>query len=251
MKKNLIIVMVVLILSSAGLFAADGDSAYFYADKAADSTESYIALQRDAVATFTNRSGEVVETAEASAEYTLANYGNLIERYVSGDKTIFSLLDNYYDGYVLTPFNDDIKEVSKSYKGTEVVDGTLCNVFSVDIALNENLFFFGATDKGDLIGWDSDEKEADGDMNITIYTDSNDNTLVKQINNYEDLGITQVITYSKVEVDGKKLSLPATVTTTGVVREKAGASYIYDTMRFSITETFSDYVYNKNYTHEF
>lgn len=251
MKKNLIIVMAVLILSSTALFAAAGDSAYFYADKAADSTESYMALKRDAAATYTNRAGEVVETAEASAEYELANYGNLIERYIKGDKNIFTLLDNYYDGYVLTPFNDDIVEVSKTYKGTEDVDGTLCNVYSVDISLYENLFFFDAADKGELLGWDSEEKEPDGDMNITIYTDCSDNTLVKQVNTYEDLGISQVITYSKFNVDGKSVSLPSTVTTTGVIKEKAGEASIYDTQRFSITETFSDYVYNKNYTHEF
>jgi len=249
MKKNLFIVLTLLMVSSASLFAAAGDSAYYYADKAADSNVYYMPTTRDAKVVYSDRSGNEVESSEAVAKYESANYGNLIERYITGDKSIFTLLDDYYDGHVLTPFNDYLQDVSKDYMGTESVNGTLCNVYSVDIALDSNLFFEGTEKSGTLLGWDSTEYCADGDMNILIYVNSSDNTLVKQVNTYSDLGIEQVIEYSKVTVDGKTVSLPSTVTTTGTVKEKCGKASIYDTYRFTITETLSDYVYNKNYTH--
>ena len=258
MKKITLSIMGLLLITST-LFASgssDGKTTWFNANKKADAASYYTPTSRLSEVTYFSLSGEEITSESAEATYSLSNYGNVIKRSISGDSSVYTLLDKIYDGYILTPFEDEIAKLDKEYVGEETVDGVNCDVFSVEVALDKNLFFFGSSNSGEIIGYDSDEDDFDGSMTILIYINKESNEIVKQVATYTsldtlpDLEIVQTTTYSSFDIEGESITLPSTVVTEGSYKEKAGSSSVYDITSFIATENYTSYQYNKNYDHK-
>lgn len=247
MKKVIISLLMVCLLINA-VFASsstEDTKSWFNANKIADSSNEYVATNRNATLSLAN--GEVFE---ASGEYLVVGT-SMLNRDITGSKEVFKLLDTLSDGYVLTPFEDDIVILDKTYLGLETVNGVSCHVFDCDIAVFESIFFYGKTQGGELLG--EDEGSTDKSVNIKLYIDSNTNNIVKEVITYEDLpfltdlSIKQEVTF--LTTNG--INVPENIITTGHFRVRGSKNFsVYDIYDFKIEETQSNFVYMKDYDHE-
>lgn len=247
MKKVIISLLMVCLLINA-VFASGSTKdtkSWFNANKIADSSNEYVATNRNATLSLAN--GEVFE---ASGEYLVVGT-SMLNRDITGSKEVFKLLDTLSDGYVLTPFEDDIVILDKTYLGLETVNGVSCHVFDCDIAVFESIFFYGKTQGGELLG--EDEGSTDKSVNIKLYIDSNTNNIVKEVITYEDLpfltdlSIKQEVTF--LTTNG--INVPENIITTGHFRVRGSKDFsVYDIYDFKIEETQSNFVYMKDYDHE-
>lgn len=246
MKKMVLTVMMALAL--AGCLFASGSTEYtrawFEADKKADASVKYIATERNAVLEL--KDGTVYS---ADASYTLKN-ADLLVRSISGDSEVFALLDTLSDGFVLTPFEDDIIALDKSYVRTEEVDGRACYVYEADAAVFESIFFYGKEQGGELLGYD--EGDTDGSVKLTVWIDAATNEIVKEtvffdeLNALPDLTLTQEVTFTNE--NGQ--NVPSEIITTGHCRISAAKNFpLFEDVDFTITEKLSGYTYMDSYRH--
>ena len=158
MKKIIISVLMVCLMVTT-LFASgstEDTRAWFDANNILDKSSNYVATNREATLTLQN--GKILE---AAATYSVIN-GEIITRTVSGQADVFALLDTLSDGYVLTPFEDDIIMLDKNYIKTEDIDGVQCLVFDCNIAVYDSIFFYNKDQSGELLG--EDENKTDGSV---------------------------------------------------------------------------------------
>lgn len=247
MKKVLILLF--LVLQVAAIAFASGSteetSAWFNANNIADQSVKYVSTERSATISFSNG-----EKLTATAQYKVNN-GDLLTRVITGDKDVFTLLDTYCDGYILTPFEDDIILIDKEYVGKEEVNGINCLVFDCDVAVYESIFFKGKEQGGKLLG--EDDGETDSSVNIKVYISESDNTIVKEVITYKelpfltDLSLKQEVVFQNIN----GINAPESVITTGHFRAKGAKNFsVYDVYDFVVNETLSSYTYMNSYTHE-
>ena len=247
MKKVIISVFMVCLL--VNLVFASGSTeetkSYFNANKIADESAKYVATNRSASLSFSNG-----EEFKASALYSV-NGTSMLKRNITGNIEVFNLLDTLSYGYVLTPFEDDIVILDKTYLGVEEVNGVNCHVFDCNIAVYESIFFFSKAQGGKLLG--EDEGSTDNSVNIKLYIDENSNNIVKEIINYKDLpfltdlSINQEVTFTNIN----NINVPERIITTGHFTQRGSKDFsVYDVYDFTIDEYQSDFVYMEDYKHE-
>ncbi len=264
-SKKLAAAAIVTLLTVPSVFATvygtENVSIWNKADEIADNSVSYVATSRDITLESLDEAGNVIKTDVASISATPANYGSRILRTIAGESDAVAFTDNFYDGSIITPFNDDLYDLDATYLRDEVVNGTDTKVYEVSIALDKNLFFFSDPYKesGDIIGYDFDEDETNDDLVVTLWLDASTGALVKQENNYTyNVGISsskvnfkQTVLYSSFETKDGLVSLPVSITTSGIVDESTKAPSIYNRVSFLITDLLDGYVDTENYKHGF
>ena len=173
----------------------------------------------------------------------MKNHGSRIERQISGDRDVFALLDTIYDGYVMTPFNDSIYAYDHDRLEDQDVDGVLCEVYRFEVAMDLNTLHAGRA-AGELLGWDEEQDEEDGDIVMTLYVDPSNGLVVRQDmhivlsgNSYVD----QSAFFELQEIDGTTVMVPIRVVTSGRLQKASSAPYVLDAVYFSALETFSGY----------
>lgn len=247
MKKVIIsVLMVCLMVTTAFASGSTEDTrAWFDANNIADESSNYVATNREATLTLQNG-----KALEAAAAYRVIN-GALLTRTIDGQDNVFALLDTLSDGYVLTPFEDDIILLDKNYIGLENVDGIQCLVFDCDIAVYDSIFFYGKEQGGDLLG--ADENETDGSVNIKVYIDSQTHSIVKEEITYLDLPFLTDLELKQevIFTNSNNINVPERITTTGSFRVRGSKNFaIYDVYSFKVEETQSNFEYMKQYDHE-
>ena len=247
MKK--VFILLLLVLQVAAVAFASGSTeetkAWFNADKVADQSVKYVATQRSATISLSNG-----EELTATAQYKVNN-SDLLTRVITGDKDVFTLLDTYSYGYILTPFEDDIILLDKEYLGKEVVNGINCLVFDCDVAVYESIFFKGKDQGGELLG--EDEGETDSSVNIKVYISEIDNTIVKEVITYEELPFLTDLSLNQEVIfqTNNGINTPESVITTGHYRANGAKNFsVFDVYDFVVMETLSGYTYMNSYTHE-
>ena len=246
MKKVIIsVLMVCLMVTTAFASGSTEDTrAWFDANKIADASSNYVATNREATLTLQNG-----KALEAAAAYRVINA--LLTRTIDGQENVFALLDTFSDGYVLTPFEDDIILLDKSYIGLENVDDIQCLVFDCDIAVYDSIFFYGKEQGGELLG--ADEGETDGSVNIKVYIDSQTHSIVKEEITYLDLPFLTDLELKQevIFTNSNNINVPESITTTGSFRVRGSKNFaVYDVYSFKVEETQSNFEYMKQYDHE-
>ena len=192
---------------------------------------------------YLDSNGEGIEESSATAYYTLKNHGSRIERQISGDRDVFALLDTIYDGYVMTPFNDSIYAYDHDRLEDQDVDGVLCEVYRFEVAMDLNTLHAGRA-AGELLGWDEEEDEEDGDIVMTLYVDPSNGLVVRQDMHIVLSGssyVDQSACFELQEIDGTTVMVPIRVVTSGRLQKASSAPYVLDAVYFSALETFSGY----------
>ena len=247
MKKIIIsVLMVCLMVTTAFASGSTEDTrAWFDANNILDKSSNYVATNREATLTLQN--GKILE---AAATYSVIN-GEILTRTVSGQADVFALLDTLSDGYVLTPFEDDIIMLDKNYIKTEDIDGVQCLVFDCNIAVYDSIFFYNKNQSGELLG--EEENKTDGSINIKVYIDSTTHTIVKEEITYKelpfltDLEVKQEVLFTSIN----SINVPKKITTTGSFRVRGSKNFaVYDVYNFMIQETQSNFEYMKQFNHE-
>lgn len=245
MKKT-ITILLLAIVGLSGAFASDvyESGTLFYTNSFVDDSDEYIATERKASVEILDASGNTIDSFDGNAFYSVRNYGSLIERSTSGDSRTFELIDQIYDGYVMTPFNNAVYayDDNDSDPVEEDVNGVSCLVYSYDVALDGSAFFSGKKEGG-LVGWDSADGEPDGDITMTVTVDSQSGAIVRTVTTYDvsSLEYTMEADFTVLSVDGTEINVPAEVVTTGSVATSTSAPAIRQSVNFRIAETFSSY----------
>lgn len=235
----------VALASIAALYATDTweGGTLFHTNALVDASDECIATTRSVQMEYLDSNGEGIEESSATAYYTLKNHGSRIERQISGDRDVFALLDTIYDGYVMTPFNDSIYAYDHDRLEDQDVDGVLCEVYRFEVAMDLNTLHAGRA-AGELLGWDEEQDEEDGDIVMTLYVDPSNGLVVRQDmhivlsgNSYVD----QSACFELQEIDGTTVMVPIRVVTSGMLQKASSAPEVLDAVYFSALETFSDY----------
>ncbi len=264
-SKKIAAAAIVTLLTVPSVFATvygtENVSIWNKADEIADDSVSYVATSRDITLESLDEEGNVIKTDMAAISAIPANYGSRILRTIAGESDAVAFTDNFYDGSIITPFNDNLYDLDAKYLRDEVVNGVATKVYEASIALDKNLFFFSDPYKesGDIIGYDFDEKETNDDLVVTIWLDASTGALVKQENNYTyNVGLSnskvsfkQTVLYGTAETSDGLVSLPSSVTTSGIVDENTKSPSIYNRVNFLITDLLDGYVDTENYKHGF
>ena len=243
MFKKTALIITMLALAAAGVFAADTyeSGTLYYTNSFIDDSDEYVATVREAELELMNGSGGTIDSQSATAYYTIKNNGTRIERAVAGDSQVFEILDQIYDGYVMTPYNDAVMSYDDSQLEDAVVDGVDCLVYQYEVAIDKSAFQTGSRQSG-LIGWDADEEDENGDLVMTVAISKEDGSIVKSETVYKTSSLTYTMSadFTLVEADGALINVPATVTTEGRINS-AGTGAVSDTVNFRTVETFSGY----------
>ena len=191
MKRRMMTMAAVALVSMISLFAADTweSGTLYHTNTLVDGSDEYIATTRSVHIEYRNSNGEEIDESSATAYYTLKNHGSQIERQLSGDRDVFALLDTIYDGYVMTPFNDGIYSYDHDQLEDMDVDGVLCEVYRFEVAMDLNTLHAGRA-MGELIGWDEEEGEENGDIVMTLYVDPSSGLIVRQDMHIELPGVS-------------------------------------------------------------
>lgn len=259
-KKRMITVATVLIVATAALFASgatETDKLWFHADEVADASVVFLPGTRTIELQTFDAAGNVLETSEATVSQTPVNYGRYIENRVTGDASALEILNRFFDGGVLTPFEDNLYDLDYDAVGTEVVNGRTCTVYDVELAFDSALLTYDPNYRasGEILGWDFSEDDFDDDITATIWVDQETNALVKLVNKWKisdvmskgKLNITQTVDYEISTIEGEVITLPSTITTTGKLTQRESGSGYYTITDFSISETQSDFFYNEKF----
>lgn len=245
MKRRMMTMAAVALVSMISLFAADTweSGTLFHTNTLVDGSDEYIATTRSVQIEYRNSNGEGIGESSATAYYTLKNHGSLIERQLSGDRDVFALLDTIYDGYVMTPFNDGIYSYDHDRLEDMDVDGVLCEVYRFEVAMDLNTLHAGRA-TGELIGWDEEEGEEDGDIVMTLYVDPSSGLIIRQDMHIELPGnsyVDQSAWFELQEIDGATVMVPTQAETSGRLQKASNAPDVLDSVYFSALETFSGY----------
>lgn len=235
----------VALASIAALYAADTweSGTLFHTNALVDASDECIATTRSVQMEYLDSNGERIDESSATAYYTLRNYGSRIERQISGDRDVFELLDTIYDGYVMTPFNDGIYSYDHDRLEDQDVEGILCEVYRFEVAMDLNTLHAGRT-AGELLGWDEEEGEEDGDVVMTLYVDPSNGLVVRQDTHIVLSGnsyVDQSACFELQEIDGSTVMVPTQVETSGRLQRASNAPDVLDAVYFSALETFSGY----------
>jgi hypothetical protein len=254
-KKIIAAMTILMVLTTFTLFASgtQEQSLWQKANRIADNSVGYIPLSRDIETVLSSKDGTLLETYNSNIYSSLVNYGSQIERNITGDRNGVKLADMFYDGTVITPFEDDLFDSEVTYKADVTVDGRECSVYEAKVAFDEALLHYASTytASGNLIGYDSDDNEVDGSAVITTYIDKETAAMVKEVLEYKlastNMKIRQEVTYGSKEENGITVIYPITTVTTGVLEEVVGGSSFVDRSYFTITDNASDIVYNSRF----
>ena len=163
-----------------------------------------------------------------------------VDRTIVGDAEVFDLLDLIGDGYVMTPFNDAVHSYEYDELEPTSIDGVACRVFTFSVALDRSAFTAGAKESG-LIGWDSDAKDENGDVMMTVYVDSESGAIVRQeatIDFGDGLSVSQSADFDLI--DG--VNLPTSVVTSGTLIDSSAPGVQRNVTRFQAHESLGSYV---------
>lgn len=241
MLRKALAILLLASLVVTSVFASDTyeSGTLYWTNSFIDDSDEYVATERELSLEVKNAQGNVIDSLSSSAYYSIRNYGNMIERSLAGDTQAFAFIDQIYDGYVLTPFNDAVCSYDKTQLENVTVDGTDCFVYEIEVAVDEGVFT-GVSPTGRLAGGGRDDEN--GDLVMTVYINSETGAVVRQIMTLDVTGkqLTQAADFITAEVDGVTVNVPASVVTEGVVRS-ATASQITNAVYFTASETFSSY----------
>ncbi len=259
-KKRLITVAAVLIAATAALFASgatETDKLWFYADKVADNSVLFLPGTRTIELQTFDASGDVLKTSASTVYQTPVNYGRYIENRITGDTDTVELLNRFFDGGVLTPFEDNLYDMDYDAVGTEIINGRTCTVYEVNMAFDSALLTYDPVYRasGEILGWNSDDDDFDDAITATIWVDQETNALVKLVNKWKindvmskgKLSIIQTVEYEISMIDAEVISLPSTITTTGKLTQRQDGSGYYTVTDFAINEVQSDFFYNEKF----
>lgn len=247
----------VVALVSASIFATgtgmttENLKVYNRADILSDDTESYVPTARNLTLTLTDSAGNVIDETSSIVSYDIVNYGNLIKRFVVGDSDPIDIADKFYDIVPISAFADSIEYTDPTFVGDETIDGRSVKVYSIEIGIDPNAFFYGASPSGTLVGYDKSDDDYDGDAVVKVYVDSTTGGLVRAewtLFFNPGLGISKetydmVVDYDTVEIDGTEVAVATKVTIDGSYRTATNTSLIYDAASFTLEDELSGYVY--------
>ncbi|MFA6689192.1 MAG: hypothetical protein ACOX6K_04275 [Sphaerochaetaceae bacterium] len=259
-NKKTITLAMVLVIASAALFASgasETDKLWFHADEAADASSVFLPGTRIIEMTTFDASGAALETSGATVYQTPVNYGRYLENRIVGDGSIVDLLGRFFDGGVITPFEDNLYDIDYSVAGTEILDGRVCTVYEVELAMDKALLTYDPNYQasGDIIGWDSSNEDFDDTLLATVWIDQDTKAIVKLVNEWKiddgissgKLAITQTVDYTVSTVDGTVVSLPSSIATDGRLTQRQDGSGYYTITDFSIKETQSDFFHDAKF----
>lgn len=259
-KKRMITIAAVLLVTTAALFASgatETDKLWFHANKAADNSVSFLPGTRTIDMQTFDASGNVLETSQVTVYQTPVNYGRYLDNRVVGDTAALDILNRFFDGGVVTPFEDNLFDMDYDVVGTEVVNGLTCTVYEVEMAFDRALPTYDPNYEasGEIVGWDFSNDDFDGDITATIWVDQESKALVKLVNDWKlsevmskgNLSLIQTVDYEISTIDGETISLPSTIATTGKLTQRQGGSGYYAITEFAINEVQSDFFYNAKF----
>lgn len=259
-KKRTFTVAAVLLVTTAALFASgasESDKLWFKANNVADASVAFLPGTRNIEMQTMDASGNVLETSQVTVYQTPINYGRYLDTRVSGDSAILDLVDRFFDGGVVTPFEDNLFDVDYDAAGTATVDGHTCTVYTVEMAFDRALLTYDPNYQasGDIVGWSFDDDDFNDKITATAWIDQQSGALIKLENVWKfsdvmskgPISITQTVNYQVSELDGETVSIPATITTTGTLTQRKNGSGYYEITEFTMNETQSDFFYNAKF----
>ena len=195
----------------------------------ADASSTYLPSERHITYQELDGKGNVIYSDQALVLIESSHHGRYLKIHKFGDEGIFSLINRYSDGFIMTPFEDEIEELEYKFTGiTEKVGGKTSDVFTFEIAYDANLPYYDPNYKesGKIINWDFDEDDFEGIIDGTIWLDQITGAPVKMTINYlfEDntqngtLNLSQTVYFNYT--DG--IITPATIKSTGTLSIYAG-----------------------------
>lgn len=204
--KKISIILLSLIMTAGCLFASD-----------------YAPLEKSSYFTVTDSEGNVLFDGEAT------------------DETSADFIAAVYNGNLVTPETEGVTSSVPVLIGTEEVDGIICDVYSVNISLDEALLT-GGVSAGNILGWDDVENTFDGTLSITYAVNPETGEKLKQTASFtgltalSDLAFGQTAEYEVFTVGDEAVSLPSSVLTAGTFTDENG-----NTVTFSIDEAVTAY----------
>lgn len=251
MRKGVMICCTVLILFSSygSLVAAavpensNAKNLWKQADAIADASSTYLPGVRRILYQEVDGKGNVVYSDQAVVLLESSHNGRYLQIREYGNSEIFTLLNRINDGFVMTPFEDNVEELKYESTGvTEVIDGKTCHEFTFEMAYDSNLPFYDPNyqESGIIFNWDSDDKAFDGNVIGSIWIDEVSGAPLKMAVNYlfEDnsqqgtLKVSQVVYFDY----SNNVLLPNTVRTNGTLKIDAGQKGFVSVKDFVIEE---------------
>ncbi len=157
------------------------------ANAIADASSTYIPGVRRILYQELDGNGNIVYSDQAIVLIESSHHGRYLKVRKFGDENIFSLIDRYSDGIVMTPFEDNLEKLDYKFSGiSEQVDDKLCDVYSFAIAYDANLPYYDPNYKesGNIINWDNVEDDFEGIVSGLIWLDQVSATPIKMTVNY-------------------------------------------------------------------
>lgn len=205
--KKVSIILLSLALAAGYLFASD-----------------YVPLEKSTYLTVTDSEGNLLFVGEAD-----------------DDEDSSEFITSICSGNIITTDSEGVFSSEPVLVGTEEVDGIICDVYSVNISLDESLLA-GGVSTGKILGWDNVENTFDGTLCITYTVNPKTGEKLKQTASFSnldylaDLEFEQTTKYAEFNFDEASALLPSTILTTGSYSDEDG-----NTVSFNIEETIKAY----------
>ena len=225
------IALFLMALTAASLMAAGVTEEESLLKEAEALYKSAKPQMRDAKMETLGLDGAAVGTSEARADYV---WGRTAKRIIMGDEKIFALLDGVYDGILYTPITDrsDHEASEIKYLRDEVIDGKNAAIYSIEIAVDEEVFFYNTLQNTNIIGGDSTDG-TDGTLLYELAIDRATAEIIYQIGEYEMNGYS---VKQSAYFDGNRPSTIVTELHKDSIKTRA---LIHDIENYKITEAFS------------
>jgi len=182
-KKKLITTTVfgiafMLIVATVGAAAMEerfnDTSLWDKANKIADQSEFHLPGVRRITYQETDGKGSTVSTEQAQVLIEGSHFNRLLNVREFGNPKLFALMDRYTDGFVLTPFNDNLYDIEYEYAGfDEIIQGKSSAVYTFSMAYDAALPYYDPSycESGTIIGWNSEGDDFDGNVTGIVWLD--------------------------------------------------------------------------------
>ncbi len=125
-KKRMTTIATALLVATTALFASGASESrelWSQANKVVDHSANYLPGTRTIAMRTLGVSGDILETSQATVHQALSGNDSHVDVRAVGDKEILDVLGKFFDGRVVTPFDNALFSVDSKATATEIVDG--------------------------------------------------------------------------------------------------------------------------------
>jgi hypothetical protein len=262
-NKNLVITTVLsiafmLIASTIGASATEerfnDTSLWDKANKIADQSEFHLPGVRRITYQETDGKGSTVSTEQAQVLIEGSHFNRFLNVREFGNPKLFALMDRYTDGFILSPFNDNLYKVEYEFVGfDEIIEEKSSAVYTFSMAYDAALPFYDPNyrESGNILGWDEEKDDFDGSVTGTVWLEIMSGTPNKMEISMalEDNTTTGTLNIRQTTIFASKddIVLPTRIETQGSLVVKAGQKGKILYTNFQITEAQDEFWENPKF----